>query len=117
MTDIDDLTAELRTDPRSFYERLRELLAAHGVEPHNAWLVELFSDDASFEFGIVVAGDRRVFQFGYDYLHRDAGAGEFAEWVDLTASWPDSEYRVQIESILGPLDQPPNVRGTRRAID
>lgn len=78
------------------FRRIRELLLARQIEPMSAVLAELFTDDNSFEFGIVVAPSGSVFQFGYDYLGRDAGSGEFSEFEDLTHGWELSNHRDQI---------------------
>jgi hypothetical protein len=105
MADIEWLTKDLRVSDEPLFRRLRELLSARGVDPAGAWLVELFPDDTAFQFGLLVTADRRVFQFGYDYLHRGVGEGELREWVDLTHGWHLTPYREDVENGFCYLDQ------------
>jgi len=51
-------------------------------------LIEFFPDDASFQYGVLATADGRVFQFGFDYLHRFEGDGIFTEWRDCSAAPP-----------------------------
>jgi hypothetical protein len=106
MTDIERLTSELRLSDDPLFERLRELLSARGVDPSRAWLIEMFPDDAVFEFGILITSDRRVFQFGYGYLNREVGDGELEEWVDYTVGWHLTPYYKVIEDGLYYLSDP-----------
>src|SRR5215210_7038136 len=100
MDDQDELTEVLRTDESPLSVRLRTLLKARGVEPGRAVLAERFTDDNSLEFGIVVAETGEVFQFDYDYLRRDIGDGVFAQWNDLTETWPASPHHERVRAAL-----------------
>src|SRR5262245_59658613 len=77
-------TELLRTSPEPMWARMRALLEERGVSASTSALATSFADDTSFEFGIVVTSDRRVYQFGFDYLHKAVDQGVFTEWVDLT---------------------------------
>jgi hypothetical protein len=105
MADIEWLTKDLRFSDDPLFRRLRELLSARGVDAGGAWLVELFPDDTAFQFGVLIAADRRVFQFGYDHLHRGVGEGYLEEWVDLTDGWHLTPYREDIENAFFYLDR------------
>ncbi len=85
-------TALLRESPDPLYARFRELLSERGIDPSTSTLAESFPDDSQFEFGIVVTADRRVYQFGFDYLHKPVREGTFTEWTDLTNTWQSSNY-------------------------
>ena len=61
-----------------------------------AILATSFPDDTSFEFGVVVTKDRRVYQFGLDYLHKRVEQGTFTEWLDLTEGYASSPYREEV---------------------
>jgi hypothetical protein len=86
------LTTLLRTSPDRLWARHRELLLARGINPETAILAESFPDDADFEFGVLVTADRRVIQFGLDYLQKDVVEREFREWEDITDRYVDSPY-------------------------
>src|SRR5437773_10533032 len=60
-----------------------DTLEERGVPPHQSLLPQSFPDDTQFEFGIVVAPDRRAFHFSYDYLHRSPGEGTVTEWEEF----------------------------------
>jgi len=95
-----ELTSLLRTSEDAFWNRLRDLLRTRGVDPNESTLVECFPDDNSFEFGILIAPDGRVIQFGFDYLHRPIDEGQLSEWEDLTDRWPDSPYRESVGAAI-----------------
>jgi hypothetical protein len=99
------LTDALRASDEPLFVRLRELLAERGVDPHRALLAALFSDDRAFEYGVVVTPERRVFQFGLDYLDRPLEEGEFLEWVDWTYTYPLAAFRHGVEAALRHLDR------------
>ena len=53
-----------------------------------------------FEFGIVVTNDRRVYQFGFNYLDKPVEQGDFTEWLDLTERHASSPYREEVAAAL-----------------
>jgi hypothetical protein len=86
------------------WARLRELLEERGVSPGTSVLATSFPDDTSFEFGVVVTSDRRVYQFGLDYLHKPVAQGVFAEWVDLTERHAGSPYHDDVATAFAVLE-------------
>ena len=78
-----ELTSSLRTSDDPLFARLRALLPSRSVDPSSAYLVELFPDDTNFEFGVLVAADGRIYQFGFDYLKRNVSEGVLTEWREL----------------------------------
>jgi hypothetical protein len=96
-------TELLRNSPDPMWRRTRELLEERGVAPATSILATSFPDDTSFEFGVVVTSDRRVFQFGFDYLHTPVERGVFTEWVDLTDRHAASPYRDDVATALDVL--------------
>jgi hypothetical protein len=98
--EIVDLTALLRNSTHPMWARLRQLLLEHGVAVETAILATSFPDDTSFEFGVVVTNDRRVYQFGLDHLHKPVEQGSFTEWVDLTERYTSSPYREEVAVAL-----------------
>ena len=65
MNDLQERTHLLRTDLSPMFERLRLLFSERGVDPKAAQLAQLFSDDNSLQYGIVVAPNGQVFEFDY----------------------------------------------------
>ena len=55
------------TSEEPLFARLRELLAAEGIDPDRAAVAALFPDDTDMEFGVVVTTDRRVVEFDLHY--------------------------------------------------
>ena len=82
--DIVALTRELRESQKPLWSRLRELLIERGLEPKKVALVAFFPDDIQYEYGVVVTADRRIYQFGFDYLHVGVAQGTFREWREFT---------------------------------
>jgi len=97
---VRQLTALLRSSSDPFWRRLRDLLSERGVSPPGAVLAVCFPDDNSFEFGIVVAEDRSVFQFGFEYLKRPRSEGVLSEWEDLTSRFRATPHSDSIEAAL-----------------
>jgi hypothetical protein len=92
------LRVEAERDP--MLARIAALVRERGVDPDRAVIADYFPDDTSFKFGILVTGEKKVFQFGYDFLHKPELEGTLTEWEDLTGSWQVSPYRVQVEAAL-----------------
>jgi hypothetical protein len=86
--DIVALTELLRSGSEPMWSRIRALVRERGIEPARSALVEFFSDDTSFKYGVLATNNGRLFQFGFDYLHRSEAEGYFAEWRDCSASPP-----------------------------
>ena len=93
-------TELLRDSPDPMWRRSRELLEERGVSPATSFLATSFPDDTDFEFGVIVTSDRRVYQFGLDYLHKPVEQGVFTEWVDLTERHAGSPYREDVAAAL-----------------
>ena len=102
---IRELTGLLRTSDEPLWERLRLLLREKGIDPATTLLAECFPDDAELEFGLVVTQERRLFQFGLDYLHTTVEQGSFAEWVERTADVAGSPCRERAAAALELLAQ------------
>jgi hypothetical protein len=98
-------TELLRTSPEPMWVRLRQLLQERGVSPSTSVLATSFPDDPSFEFGVVVTSDRRVYQFGLDYLHKTVEQGVLTEWVDLTERHSSSPYSDDVAAALDLLTE------------
>jgi hypothetical protein len=103
MPTIPEFTDALRFSEDENYPRLRVLLTKRGIDPSTTWLVDLFEDDVNFEFGIVLTGDRRVFQLGYTYPEGHIEEGELTEWVELTHSWRLTPYSPEIREAFDHL--------------
>ncbi len=94
---INEQTSTMRTSQDPLVAGIRRCLLDKGVQVATAAIAEWFPDDTSFEFGVVVTVDGRVFQFGYDYLGKPEDEGSISEWEDLTASWKSCPYAQTIE--------------------
>jgi len=98
--EIELFTKLLRNDPSPIWARHRELLLARGIDPTTSILAESFPDDTDFEFGILVTADRRVIQFGLDYLHKEVDEAELSEWEDITRRYLSSPYSESASTAL-----------------
>ena len=105
--DILDRTALMRTSSEPLWVRLRNLLLEKGMDPQTILLADFFSDDSSFEFGLLVAPDRRCIQFGFDYLHKSVAEGVFSEWEDLTDRYQATPYHQEFTVALNMIGTPP----------
>jgi hypothetical protein len=95
-----ELTRLLRDGVDPFWIRLRSLLNEKGVAPSTSILADCFPDDTSFEFGVIVTFEGRVFQFGFDYLHRSVEDGTLSEWVELTDRHSATPYHAEVAEAL-----------------
>jgi hypothetical protein len=97
-------TQTLRRSEDPMWTRIRNLLQERGLQPSTSILATAFPDDSQFEFCIVVTADRKVFQFGFDYLHKPVEEGVIVEWVDLTDDYLKSDFPEVIDTALEVLD-------------
>src|SRR5947207_679632 len=104
---VEELTGWLRTSPDPLFVRLRALIPEKGIDVQRALLAELFPDDSSLEFGILVTEERRVFQFDFDYLHVDIERGRLITWRELLDRRERWAYEEGINAALRILDRRP----------
>jgi hypothetical protein len=97
-------TRLLRSDTEPFWERLRGCLREKGVEPSRSILTTCFPDDSSFEFGIVISPDRQVYEFGFEYLHKQVTEGVLREWNRTTDRWRDRPFAGEVAAGFAQLD-------------
>ncbi|HJQ54962.1 MAG TPA: hypothetical protein VJ825_14075 [Gemmatimonadaceae bacterium] len=94
------LTESLRGSDENLFPRLRQLLSQRGIDPNTSVLVEMFSDERQFEYGIVVTAGRDVYQFGLDCMGRAPNAAELIEWVDWTTTYQLAAFRAHVDAAL-----------------
>jgi hypothetical protein len=98
------LTRELRSSEEPLFHRLRELLASSGIDVDRAVLAQLFPDDVDQEFGVLLAGDGRVFTFVLHYgggdLNTQVRTSVLASWTDISDRWEASPYRKYVLEAL-----------------
>jgi len=97
---IAELTGSLRRSDENLFPRLRHVLSQRGVDPETSVLVEMFSDEREFEYGIVVTARRDVYQFGLDCMGRGPDAAELIEWVDWTTTYQLAAFRAHVDAAL-----------------
>ncbi|HET9775139.1 MAG TPA: hypothetical protein VFP77_01080 [Gemmatimonadaceae bacterium] len=97
---IADLTGSLRGSDEKLFPRLRQMLSERGIDPETSVLVEMFSDEREFEYGIVVTERRDVYQFGLDCMGRAPDAAELIEWVDWTKTYHLAAFRRHVEAAM-----------------
>ena len=85
-------------DPSEFWDHLRALLQAQGIDPASAALAESVEQGDDSEFAVVVTREGEVFQFSWA-----PSAEGVMEWVRTTDSWRDTPYRSGIEDALALL--------------
>ena len=85
-------TKILRNSNESMVSGIRRCIEEKGIKPNEIIVAEWFPDDTSFEFGIIVTGDNKVYQFGYDYMNKPEGNGCLDEWVNLTNTWKNMPH-------------------------
>ena len=107
MSEIAETTELMRTSDDPIYARLRTLLVARNVDPARAWLVEFFNDDPNYEYGIIVTGDRHVYELGFHYPDGNIATAELRDWVDLTHAWHLSPFRQGIDDALDYVEASP----------
>ncbi|HST07921.1 MAG TPA: hypothetical protein VLJ83_07095 [Gemmatimonadaceae bacterium] len=100
-----ELTASLRASDEKLFPALRRLLADRGIDAGTSVLVELFSDDRKFEYGIVVTADGAVFQFGLDCMDRTPEDAEVIEWIDWTSTYRLAAFRAHVDAALDYLPE------------
>jgi len=95
-----NLTQMLRSDPRPYWTRVRELFRSRGVSPEEAVIADTFPDDVDFVFGVVISQNRRVFQFDFEHYEKDVEDGNFTAWRDVTDSYLDKTYALEVQAGL-----------------
>jgi hypothetical protein len=93
-------TKTMKESDQPLWVRIRELLQQKGLDPAGVVLAYSYPEDLNFEYGIIVTADEQVFQYGFDYLHKNISDGIFTEWNDITANYQSSPYKYLIEKAL-----------------
>lgn len=97
-------TRLLRESDEPLFRRLRVLLAERGIDSGRSALAALFPDDTDMEFGVVVAQDKRVYEFQLHYAKGDiAHAVEGATitaWDDRSAWWDSDPFSSDIREAM-----------------
>lgn len=97
---IAELTGSLRRSDERLFPRLRQVLSQRGIDPDTSVLVEMFSDERDFEYGIVVTARRDVYQFGLDCMGLTPDTAEVIEWVDWTTTYQLAAFRAHVDAAL-----------------
>ena len=100
-----ELTEAMRGSDEKLFPGLRGILEDRGIDPNGATLVELFSDDRGFEYGIVTTREGGVYQFGLDCMGRMADEAELIEWIDWTRTYHLAAFRSHVEVALKMIPQ------------
>ena len=101
---VRNLSSFLKSSEHDLEVGIRRCLQEKGIHLEAVSVAERFPDDAKFEFGIVVTASKRVYQYGYDYLHDKERGGTFTEWEDLTCTWEGSDFAENIKAALSNME-------------
>jgi hypothetical protein len=96
-TDIIDRTNWFRNTNDPMYCKIKKLLIGTGIDISTSVLVQIFPDDSSFEYGIIITKNKEIYEFGYDYRYKTNDAGELTEWNNLTNTYKTHNWREDIE--------------------
>lgn len=103
--EIEKITKELRSSREDLWIRIRQLLLGKGLNPKSTVLAYSYPEDYQFEFGIIVTEDESIFQYGFDFLHKNVLFGTFKEWIDITDKYEKTSFCESIETALKVLHQ------------
>jgi len=93
-------TERFRTSLDPLWVRLRHLLIERDLDPLTMVLACFEPEDFRFRFGIFVTGDRRIYQFGFDFAGKLSRDGHFSEWNDITDTWRETGFRNPVTEAL-----------------
>jgi DNA-binding Lrp family transcriptional regulator len=103
--EVEETTKVLQNSPEELWKRIRFLLKEKGIDPAQAVVACSFLEDFSFEYGIVVSKDEKIYQYGFDFLNKEISAGTFKEWEDITETYHKLHYKENIEIALQMLKE------------
>jgi hypothetical protein len=89
---IKEVTNRFRAGADGFWIGIKALLAKEGIDPASVIVADTFPEDHSQIYVAIVTNTRQVFEFYYDWLHKEQSEGQINEWKDLTKT-PDAAYR------------------------
>lgn len=98
--EIERITKVLQVSPEELWGRIRFLLQEKGLVPERTIVACSYQEDYQYEFGIVVSEDKKIYQYGFDFLHKKIPEGTFKEWNDITEEYHKSPHRKEIEIAL-----------------
>jgi hypothetical protein len=101
--EIEHLTDLLRKGDDPFWRRFREMLRARDIDPAGSILAVSFEDGDRVEYGVVVTGDERVFEYGIEFVDSQVEQATIMRWDDITASFRSTMHRGAVETALGVL--------------
>lgn len=101
-------TELMRTSTDPLFVRLRQLLGERGIDVHSDVLADLFPDDVTQEFGVLVTRDHRVFTFIVHLglrgdLRTQAATAVLADWTDITGQWRSTPYAPSVRDAFAVL--------------
>lgn len=89
---IKHITNRFRKDLDDFWVGIKKLLVAKGINVSKLVVADSFSEDTHMIYVVVITPDKQVFEFYYDWIHREESNGLIKEWKDFTNN-PDGAYR------------------------
>ncbi|MFF2406627.1 hypothetical protein [Streptomyces sp. NPDC058092] len=91
-------TELLRTSSYDFWDRLRELLMAQGLDPDGTVVVDLLQGGLDHEDGRVISYEGRVYRFTLFYdqaAEHGARSATLENWTDITDSWQNGSLAIR----------------------
>ncbi len=85
------VTADLREQKDPLFIGIGSELTKKGFDLGRLVVADMFTEDSSQYYVVVVTDEKGVFEFYYDFLHKDPAAGSIIEWHDFTQT-PDKAY-------------------------
>lgn len=105
LEEIKKNTKEFREQKDNLFIGVGKELAEKGVDINKIIVVDFFTEDNSKCYFVVVTKDRCIFEFYYDYLHKNETDGKIIGWQEFTKN-PEKVYMNEnVEIALEFFDQ------------
>jgi len=73
------------------------VLVEKKIDINKIIIADCFTEDVAQYYFLVVTGDRHIFEFYYDYAHKEISEGKIVEWHDFT----DNPQKAYMHESLG----------------
>jgi hypothetical protein len=98
------VTNEFRKQQDELWLGVGRRLSERGIDIGGVIIADSFSEDVAQYYVVILTGKREVFEFYYDFLHKDTSGGRIIEWKDFTHNPKEVYMHESVETALKHFD-------------
>lgn len=84
-------TVEFREQKDSLWKGVGRRLTEKGIDIQEVIIADAFTEDVAQYYVLAITPNHNVYEFYFDFSHKDPSEGEIVEWHDFTNN-PEKAY-------------------------